>query len=182
MWFLSLTPFLKSIKESALANVLTHASRVFQSYVRAHSSVLAPSRALACCCSILQHLCSPRCPPGMLAPCHLSVLGDQLLAPLYPGGCAHQHPPPRSILPCTPGEPGPCLAGGWQLPACPARILAGGAWRGGWAAFKKAPFGAEPWPSGEHGKPPFLLSSLFIVMSWRSSWRARVRPTQASSS
>ena len=98
-----------------------------------------------------------------------------------------QHPP------LCPWGAGSCLAGSSQLPACPAGFAAGGARRGGWAAFKKAQLGVEPRLSGERGRqqntalsggePSFLLLlSLFIVMSWRSSWRARVRPTQAFSS
>lgn len=52
--------------------------------------------------------------------CHLAVLGDQLLAPMYPRGCAHQHLPPRSILPCVPGERGLAwLEAHSSLPALP---------------------------------------------------------------
>lgn len=123
------------------------------------------------------------------------VQGDRLLAPMYPRGCAHQPPPPRSILCCIPKERGlALLEAGSSLPALPASRRWWGDRRGGRAAFKKAQLGAEPRPSGERGRqqntalgrgePSFflLLSSLFIAMSWRSSWRARGRPTRASSS
>lgn len=62
----------------------------------------------------------------------------------------------------------------------------GGTQRGVCAAFKEAQLRAEPWPSGDRGRQQNMaLSSmlfLFIVMSWRSSWRPRVRLTQAFSS
>lgn len=124
MRFLSLTPFPKSTKESALANMLTHRGHVLWRNAQANTCITASSRAPEHCCSLLQHstsLCSPlpfSPPPRHLALCHLAVLGGLLLAPVCPRGCAFQHLWPHSILPCFPGEKGlawleaPCLLRG----------------------------------------------------------------------
>lgn len=124
MQFLSLTPFPKSTKESALANVLTHRSYVLWRNVQANTCITFSSRAPEHCCSLLQcsiSLCRPLLlspPTRHLALCHLAVLGDQLLAPMCPSSRGFQHLWPHSILSCFPGEKGlawleaPCLLHG----------------------------------------------------------------------
>lgn len=129
--------------------------------------------------------CSTRCPPDAW-PCAWGP------APMYPRGCAHQHLPPHSILPCVPGEQGLAWLEACSSPLAPLglpqEVLGGEAG----LPLKRHISEQELRPSGERGRrqntalsggePSFLLFSLFIVMSWRSSWRARVRPTQAFSS
>lgn len=88
-----------------------------------------------------------------LALCHLAVLGDQLLEPMCPRGCAFQHLWPHSIFSCFSREKG--LA--WlEAPSSPPAPW--GWWwvrdaqRGVCAAFKEVQLRAEPWPPGHCGQ------------------------------
>ena len=128
MWFLSLTPFLKSIEESALPNVLTHTSHVFRSDVRARTCVTAPSGVPARCCGILQHstsLYGPRCPPDTW-PCAASLC--------WGTSCRHRGTPEavrtntRHHAASSPVSLGSRVLLGWKLaaPCLPCWVCSGG--------------------------------------------------------